>query len=209
MDANAQKALALRAARTVKALKENRFGAEVVTADALIARIRELVPEGASCSVGGAMTLNETGVQEHLRCGRYKLYDRYAEGVDPGEIFHQALGCDWYFMSSNAITEDGRLYNIDGRGNRLAALAYGPERVMVIAGFNKIVPDLDAARARMKSAAAPANAIRLNCATPCAATGRCEDCSSPGRICCTEMVTHRCMVEGRVHVLLVEGSYGY
>lgn len=209
MDSYARQTLEKRIARTVEGLRKNRYEAEFIGKEKLLGRLDELMPEGCTCSVGGSVTLDETGVQEYLRGDRYTLYDRYAPGVDPAEVFHQAFDCDYYITSTNALTEDGLLYNIDGRGNRLAAMIYGPKHIIVIAGYNKIVTDLEAARDRMRTVAAPANALRLGKKTPCASTGVCQDCSSPDRICSQELITGWQMVPGRTRVIIVDGEYGY
>lgn len=197
--------------RTLAALRKNQFEAEYIeTPEALLARLSELMPqEGCSCSVGGSTTLAETGVLQYLKSGNFTYYDRYAPGVDTNEIFAQALGCDFYFTSANAITENGELYNVDSRGNRLAALIWGPKNVIVVAGYNKLVTDLDAARDRVRKVAAPANAVRLKRKTPCAATGHCQDCSSPQRICSQYLVTGWQTMPGRIRVIIMGDEYGY
>lgn len=196
--------------RTVKALKANRFDAHFIrNREELFAKLAELLQEGQSCSVGGSMTLFETGIIDYLKNGKYDYLDRYAKDADTEDIFHKALLCDVYFASSNAITEDGALYNMDGKGNRMAALVYGPKKVVIVAGVNKIVADIDAARMRNKMISAPANATRLNCATPCVPDGTCRDCRSPGRICCQELITYRQIVQDRITVLILPESLGY
>lgn len=196
--------------RTVKALNKNGFDAHFIpTLDGLFKKIDELLKPGDSCSVGGSMTLFETGIVDYLKSGKYRYYDRYAEGADTGEVFHKALGCDVYFMSSNAISEDGYLVNLEGRGNRLAALLYGPEKVIVVAGRNKIAKDLQAAYRRARDFASPANVLRLGLKTPCAETGSCVDCKSENRACCHELASGMQMVKGRVAVLILPESYGY
>jgi hypothetical protein len=212
MDQNLNSVIVKSMERTVKALRHHRFEAEIVESrEALLARIGELLPAGSSCSLGGSMTLRESGVQAMLESGDYRYIDRYAEGAVLDDVYHEALNCDVYFMSSNAITETGELYNVDGRGNRVAALTFGPKRVIIVAGYNKIVPDLAAARERLKRVAAPANVARLHTQhqTPCAVTGVCEDCNSPSRMCCTESIIHRQREPGRIVVLLVREELGY
>lgn len=196
--------------RTVDALRKNRYEAEYIETPAqLLKRLEDLMPQGSTCSVGGSITLEETGVLDFLNSGRFTYYDRYAPGADLEEVYHQAMGCDFYFTSSNAITQGGELYNIDGHGNRLAAMIWGPKKVIVIAGYNKIVTDLEAASGRMQTIAAPANATRLSKKTPCAATGHCQDCSSPDRICSQELISGWQRHPGRTHVIILGGAYGY
>lgn len=197
--------------RTAKALNSNGYDAHVVRSRAeLMEKVGAVLRPGDSCACGGSETLRELGLLEHFQNGGFTFLDRMAEGVDRREVQRQAFSCDVYFASANAITEHGELYNIDGRGNRVAAMIYGPDKVVVIAGYNKIVPDLDAARARKQLIAGPANAIRLGKEDiPCYHTGRCSDCSSPGRFCSYEVVFHRQMVPGRITVLLVNEELGY
>ena len=125
------------------------------------------------------------------------------------QIFRQAFSADVYLMSSNAVTEEGELYNVDGNSNRVAALAYGPDSVIVVAGCNKIVPDIAAAVERVKKIAAPVNATRLHCSTPCAKTGECMNCHSDGRICCNYLVSAQQRHQDRIKVILVGGELGY
>ena len=107
------------------------------------------------------------------------------------------------------MTEQGELYNVDGNANRVAAMTYGPKCVICVVGYNKIVPDLEAAVARVEQVAAPANAVRLHKKTPCTVTGRCEDCHSPDRICCTTVIHRQQRVPGRIKVILVGEELGY
>lgn len=197
--------------RTAKALEKHLFTARVIRSrEELFAALGELLPPGASCTVGGSMTLFEAGVIDYLKKGGFNYLDRYAEGADVGKIYREAFGCDVYLTSSNAVTETGELYNMDGRGNRVAAMIYGPEKVVVIAGYNKIVPDLDAARERNRKASAPANAARLDkTEIPCYHKGECQDCLSSGRFCNAEVVLHRPTMPGRITVLLVNEQLGY
>ena len=156
------------------------------------------------------MTLKETGVIDFLRNGSFNYLDRDGlSGAELEKCFRDAFSADVYFSSSNAITENGELYNVDGTGNRVAAMLFGPEKVIVIAGCNKLVKDLDAADERVKAVAAPANAIRLDRNTPCTKTGRCADCRSEGRICANKVVFTRQTTPGRITVILVAEELGY
>lgn len=198
--------------RTIETLKKNNIESFLInTQDELINKIEELVEENSKVTVGGSMTLFETKVIDHLRSGRYKFLDRYKEGLTPEEIeqiFREAFFCDAYFTSTNAITEEGELYNVDGKGNRVAAMLYGPDKVIVIAGVNKIVKNIDEAISRVENIAAPANVKRLNRKTPCGVTGICMNCNSPERIC-REYTVIRKPVPNRIFVLLLNESYGY
>jgi len=196
--------------QTVEALRKNRFEAFYLpTKKELLAKISQMMPQGCSCSVGGSMTIKETGVHEFLQNGKFTYYDREAPGADPQDVMRKALSCDVYLTSSNAITMDGELHNVDGNANRLAAICFGPKKVIVVAGHNKIVSDISAAQERMRHIAAPANATRLSRKTPCVTTGICQDCSSLERICCQELITRWQREAGRICVLIVGEEYGY
>ena len=207
--------------KVMENLRKNNFKVSYVATKAeVVPLIDSLTEPGSSAAVGGSVTLSETGVLEHLRSGKYRFFDRYAAGLteeERAEVFRQSAFADYFFCSSNAITEDGKLYNVDGNGNRIAALIYGPKQVIVVAGVNKIVPDLDAAVRRVKTVAAPKNAARLHCATYCANAGRCvkadapagEGCDSPARICCDYLVSAQQRVKDRIHVILVGEDCGY
>ena len=168
--------------------------------------------EGTSVSFGGSMTLEETGILSGLRSlYTITLYDR-STGKSPEEvkkIMHDALSADTYYMSTNAITVKGELINIDGNGNRVAALIYGPEQVVIVAGMNKVVPDIEYGIRRVRNSATPPNCIRLNKNTPCAATGVCAHCLSPDCICNQIVVTRRSGNPDRIKVILVGEDLGY
>ena len=184
----------------------------VPTKEDALKKINALVYEGDTVACGGAMTLFETGVIDYLRGGRFHFLDRYQDGISRDEIekiFRDSFFADDYFVSTNAVTEEGELYNVDGNGNRVAAMIYGPKNVIVIAGYNKIVKDREAAIERVRSIAAPANAARLNCATPCAKTGVCMDCKGDARICCSYVFLGKQRVKGRIKVILVGETLGY
>ena len=200
----------LKMERCAEALRDNNMYCECVdsTEEALDV-IESLINEGDTVTVGGSMTLFEAGVIEFLRNGNYNFLDRYEQGADVQGIYEAAFTSDVYFMSSNAITENGELYNVDGNGNRVAALTWGPKSVIIVAGYNKIVKDIDEAKARVEEIAAPANATRLNCETPCTKTGHCMHCASPKRICATTVITGRQRVQNRIKVILVGEELGY
>ena len=125
------------------------------------------------------------------------------------EIYRKSFFCDTYFASANAITEKGEIYNVDGNGNRVAAILYGPEKVILIVGVNKIVSDVEEAIKRNKEISGPANAKRLNTATPCAKVGKCMDCRSNDRICCEYTLIKRQRTSNRIHVIFVNESIGF
>ena len=199
--------------RTIKALENNNMNGYLIESrEALIKKIEELVNEGSVVSCGGSMTLAEAGVMEHLRSGRYEFLDRSKPGLTPEDIkqiYRDTFSADAFFTSTNAITEDGELYNVDGNGNRIAAMLYGPDKVIVICGINKIVKNLDEAIKRNRLMSAPANAKRLDRKTPCAKVGYCMDCKSPERICKEYSVIKRQNFKDRIHVLFLNENLGY
>ncbi|QCX34727.1 lactate utilization protein [Caloramator sp. E03] len=213
MDKNTDFIFQKRVERTIENLEKNNIEAFFVQDEKeLIDKIMDLVPENATVSVGGSMTLFETGVIEHLRSGRYNFLDRYKEGLsmdDIKEIYRKSFFADAYFTSSNAITEEGEIYNVDGNGNRVAAMIYGPDKVIIVAGINKIVKDLDEAIERNRAMSAPANAKRLNKNTPCAKIGYCMDCTSPERICRNYVLIKSQGKKGRMYVIFVNKHFGY
>lgn len=170
-----------------------------------------LMPKGSSVSWGGSMTLEETGLQGALACADYRLIDRdkAADPAEKKELQRQAFYADFYLMSANAITKDGILVNIDGNGNRVAALAWGPDHVLILAGMNKVEPNLEAAIARVHHTAAPANTIRLGLTTPCSQTGICGDCLGPDCICSQTVITRFNRNKGRIKIILIGEHLGY
>ncbi|WP_251862560.1 lactate utilization protein [Clostridium sp. Marseille-Q2269] len=213
MDKNILEVKKQKIMRTIKSLQENNMNGYLVNnKEELIEKIKEIVKKGAKVSCGGSVTLFETGVIDHLRSGRYEFLDRYKEGLtgeDIKNIFRESFFADAYFVSSNAITENGELYNVDGNGNRVAAMLYGPDKVIVIAGVNKIVTNLDEAIKRNRYQSAPANTIRLNRKTPCTKLGYCIDCKSPERICNEYTLIKRQGNKDRIHVIFINEELGY
>ena len=213
MSENMKKLQEIKIKRTIEALKENGInGYSVKDKEQLKELVKSIIEKGSIVTVGGSMTLFEAGIIDLLRNGDYKFLDRYKEGLTRDEIekiYRDAFSSDYYITSTNALTEKGELYNVDGNGNRVAAMIYGPKKVIVIAGVNKIVKDLDAAIVRMKEIAAPANAIRLNRNTPCSKVGHCCDCKSPEKICRDYTVIRSQGDKERFHVIIVEENLGY
>lgn len=192
--------------------KRQMEGFYCTTTEEAVELVSSLIPAGSEVTWGGSMTLAETGVLEYLKArADLTLYDR-ADAASPEEInavYEKAFSCDTYLMSTNAITMDGQLLNIDGNGNRVAALIYGPKQVIIVTGMNKILQNLEEAMTRVRNIATPANCIRLNKKTPCATSGLCSDCLSPDCICNQIVTTRRSGRPGRIKVVLVEGSWGY
>ena len=175
-----------------------------------VRKILELIPKNHSVAWGGTMTMDQIGLKDKLINAGYSLIDRDSakSPEEREELMHKALCCGSFIMSSNAITEDGQLFNIDGKGNRLAALLYGPENVIIIAGMNKVVQDMDAAYKRVRGYAAPANAQRFDIDTPCKKIGECADCLSGSTICAQFVQTRICKPAGRIKVVLIGEELG-
>lgn len=174
--------------------------------------VRELVKDDKLITAGGSVTLEESGVKQLLMTEFKGIYLDRSEGATPEEvedILHKAFVSDTFFASSNAVTEEGELYNVDGRGNRVSAMIYGPTQVVLIVGVNKIVKNMEEAVCRVEQAAAPLNAKRLNSGTPCEVTGSCAHCRSKGRICCSYVRMAQQRVKDRIKVIIVNESLGY
>lgn len=157
------------------------------------------------------MTLIETGLLEVIQNSDYTVINRdMATNLEEQrKIYGQICCCDYFLMSTNAITLDGELINIDGRGNRVAFLCYGPQNVVILTGMNKIVSDVESGVKRVRNIAAPPNAIRLNKKTPCALTGKCENCYSPDCMCGQFVITRRSGIPNRIKVILIGEELGY
>ena len=212
MDKNTQAVMRRQAEATVKALKANRMDACLVESrEELMKLLKEMIPAGAVVCSGGSMTLEECGVYGMLMDGPYDFYFRGRTDADgqPIDVLRKAFTADWYFTSSNAITMNGELYNVDGNANRTAAMTFGPRNVVVIAGWNKIVRDLAAAEARVKFIAAPANSERLDCQTGCRSTGFCVNCHADKRVCCTTVIHSFQRMPGRIKVFILPEELGY
>ena len=171
----------------------------------------ELIPKRSSVGYGGSMTILETGLLEALKNDEYNVINRdLSKNIeDQRKIYSEICASDFFLMGTNAITLDGELINIDGRGNRIAFLCFGPQNVLILAGMNKVVTDVNFGFKRVRDIAAPPNAIRLNKNTPCASTGKCEDCYSPDCMCSQFLVTRRSGIPNRIKVILIGEELGY
>lgn len=194
------------------ALSARGFVAHVARDEAeALGTLLELIPEGATVGFGGSMTLEAIGAVEAVRAGPYDMIDRYRTGSwdETMAAYRRALGADVFVTGVNAITRAGELVCIDSSGNRAAALIFGPARVVVVAGVNKAVEGLDEAFARLRRIA-PLNCRRLGHKTPCAETGRCEDCMIPQRMCNYTAIIHDGLKEkDRIHVVVVAKELGF
>jgi len=173
--------------RTIHALKKNNFEALFVPdAKAALEEVMRRIPDGATVGVGGSVTLNQIGLLDALGKRNIRLiwpFQQARNDEERIELVRKSFSSDIFLSSTNAVTEDGKLFNVDATGNRVGAMFIGPKSVIVISGVNKIVKDTEAAEKRVKEWTAPQNAKRLKRKTPCVETGVCADCSSPDRIC--------------------------
>lgn len=202
----------LLAERTIEGLeKRNMQGFYAETKEDAVKLALSLIPEKSVVSWGGSATLSETGLLNELKNGDYKCLDRndVETREEKEEIAHQALNADYYLMSTNAMTIDGQLINIDGNGNRAAALIYGPKNVVILAGINKICDTYEAALDRARNKASIPNVIRFNCNTPCQKTGKCMDCLSPETVCCQFVHTRFSRIKNRIKVIIIGENLGF
>ncbi|MFW5988982.1 MAG: lactate utilization protein [Desulfosudaceae bacterium] len=202
---------------TSQALKKNNFETHIADSAEAAARLalEKIIPplSPQSVSWGGSLTFTSSGLYEALR-DRTDLtvldtFDKSLPREESLERRRQALLTDLFVTGTNAITAGGKLVNLDMIGNRVAALAYGPKHVLILAGRNKIVPDVEAAVTRIKDYAAPINTRRLDKKTPCAKTAACQDCSSPDRICNTWVITEKSFPPGRLKIILINQDLGF
>lgn len=173
--------------------------------------VQNLLSPGCSVSWGGSESIKEIGVIDMVQASNYIIYDRTTAKTveEQTEIYSKMVTADYFFMSSNAITLNGELVNIDGNGNRVACLIYGPKNVIIVAGMNKIVPDIQSAVARIRNFASPANASRLNTNTPCGKNGCCGDCLADDCMCCQIVITRKSRQTNRIKVILVGEELGF
>ena len=175
------------------------------------AKVLELIgPNKKVVTYGGSMSLDEVGLKEAVEEAGHDLLrrEKYVTPDEKRECFAKQTLADVFMMSTNAITLDGELVNIDGSGNRVACLAFGPNEVIVVAGMNKVVSNVEEGIARSRNFAAPPNTVRLGCDTPCAKIGQCGNCLND-TICCQIVVTRASRVPGRIKVILVGEELGY
>lgn len=222
MDKNKKAIIEKRIYKTGENLKKNNMEFYYAPAAADVKNIvAGLLKPGDVISHGGSVSMAECGIRELIQSPEYQYLDRSAVPAEEvEELYRKSFFADVYISSSNAITEDGVLYNVDGNSNRIAAIAYGPKSVIIIAGYNKIVRDLEEAEIRVKNTAAPPNCVRLDCKTPCAETGECislrnsgrqisDGCRGDGRICCNYLISAQQRHKGRIKVIIVGEELGF
>ncbi len=202
--------------RVVKALQARHFEAFYCSnSEEAVEKILSLIPEGDTVSWGGSETIREIGltakIHEGVSEGTFSVIDRDTAGTpeEKMQLAREALLCDTYLSSANAISEDGCMVNVDGVGNRVAAIAFGPSQVIIVAGMNKVVKSQADALIRARTYASPLNVQRFDLKTPCMATGACEDCQSTGCVCSFIVTMRNCRPAGRVKVVLVGENLGF
>ena len=200
----------LLAKRVIKNMQERFMEAYFCeTKEDALQKALELIPEGSTVSWGGTMTMKEIKLLSALKQGNYNLLDRET-AKDGQDVQREAFFSDYYIMSSNAISDDGQLINIDGNGNRCAALVFGPKNVLVIAGMNKVVQGLENAMNRAQTVAGPINVQRFpDKVTGCSQTGMCTKCKTPDTICCNTVITRISRPAGKIKVILVNEDLGF
>lgn len=197
----------------IKALeKRNMTGYYCASKEECVKKVLEIIEKDSVISWGGTMSIHECGIPQALKDeGIYTVLDRseYTTPEAQQEFAVKTFLCDYFLMSTNAITLDGELVNVDGNGNRVASLIYGPKHVIVIAGMNKVVGNVEEGYKRTRDMASPPNTIRLNKNTPCSTLGKCGDCLSPDCICNQIVVTRRSREKERIIVILVNDNLGF
>ncbi len=188
-------------------------GSYAPSAGQALVEVLKMIPQGASVYRCGSVSTNSIGLWEKIAAiPGVELIDPFQPGLSADENLEtrrRGMLADIMIASSNAVTLDGKLVNLDGVGNRVAAMMFGPQKVILVVGMNKIVPDLDSAMGRVKHYSAPVNAIRIGHKTPCAANGLCTDCKTRERICNMWTIIEGHRLKGRIHVKLVGEDLGY
>lgn len=195
----------------VKNLRSRHFDAWYCdTKEEALEKVLELIPEGAKIGWGGVLSAQQIGLFDALRSGNYDLLDRdlCQTAEEREQMMKDALFSDVFLTGANGLSLDGQMVNIDGTGNRVAATIYGPKKVIVIAGMNKVCDTLEEAVKRAREVAAPMNMMRFMKDTPCAATGKCGDCKAEGCICNQIVITRHCRPVGRIQFVLVGEQLG-
>jgi len=209
MDKNIFHRNELLAQKVIKGLESrNMSGYYAASREEALQLALTLIPEGSTVTMGGGTSVHEIGLVKALKDGNWNFIDRDA-ATDKRAAMLAGYDADVFLASANAITEDGVLVNIDGNANRVSAIAFGPKKVVMIVGMNKVCKDVDGAMKRARNIAAPCNAQRFGISTPCAKTGSCMDCKSPDTICCQFLITRYSRHTNRIHVILVNECLGF
>lgn len=198
--------------KIVKSLEKRNFEAYYCeTTSEALKKVLEIIPEDSTVSWGGSVTIREMGLTKALNEGNYNAIDR-DKGANPDEVaalHRKGLLADYFVTSTNSITEDGILVNIDGTGNRLAAMCFGPKFVVVVCGINKVACNEEAALQRVRTYASPVNAMRFMGNTPCVHTGACGNCTSDDCICNQILTTRMSRPKNRIKVIMVGEEIGF
>lgn len=209
MDANIYKRNELLSKKIIDGLKSrNMTGYYAKDKEEALKIALSLIPKGSKIAMGGCASAVEIGLVDAVKSPEYNYIDRAAT-TDKRAAELAAYDADVFLGSSNAITEDGILVNIDGNANRVSAYAFGPKKLVLVVGMNKVAPDIDAAFKRARNVAAPINTQRFGISTPCTATGSCMNCKSPDTICCQFLITRYSRHKDRIHVILVNDTLGF
>ncbi len=186
--------------------------------------VKEMLFEGCTITAGGSVSLIDSGVWKLIKSPEYNFLDRSRFGISEEErleAFKASIGCDFFFCSTNALTENGELVNVDGLCNRISSIAFGPKKVIMVVGVNKIVKDVNEGFLRIKREVAPKNCVRLGIDSPCSKLGHCVSleksdnpnttagCEYAGRICCSYLVNAHQRIKDRITVILCNDSLGY
>lgn len=212
MNENVFKRNELLAQKVIKGLESrNMSGYYAANKEEALKLALELIPEGSSVTMGGAMSAREIGLVDAVKSGKYNFIERENASTpeEKRKATMEGYDADYFLSSANAMTEDGIIVNIDGNSNRVSMIAHGPKHVLFIVGMNKICDDVDGAMKRARNVAAPINAQRFDINTPCKKTGSCMNCKSPDTICCQFLITRYSKHEGRIHVILVNDQLGF
>ena len=211
--------------KVMKSLENNNINAAYAeTKEEVCKIVKNMLFKGAVITAGGSMSLKESGVWDIISSPEYDFRARSRQGIseeERSEAYKAAIGCDFFFCSSNAVTENGELVNVDGNANRVSSIAFGPKRVVMVVGVNKLVKDIDEGLLRIKKIAAPKNAVRLNTGTPCQKLGHCialeksecpamtDGCKSPRRMCIEYLISGFHKEKGRLNIILCGETLGY
>ena len=212
MNENITKRNELLAQKVIKGLESrNMTGYYAATKEDALKIALDIIPKGATVTMGGAMSAREIGLVDAVKTDEYHFIER--ENAKTAEEKRAAMlegyDADYFLCGANAITEDGVMVNIDGNSNRVSFICQGPKHVLCIVGMNKVCVDVDAAMKRARNVAAPINAQRFGLNTPCAKTGSCMNCKSPDTICCQFLITRYSRHTDRIHVILVNEDLGF
>ena len=209
MNENIVKRNELLAQKVIKGLESrNMTGYYAANKEEALKKALEIIPEGSSIAMGGAMSAHEIGLVDAVKNGNFRFIDR-DKAEDKRACMLESYDADFFLASANAMTDDGIIVNIDGNSNRVSMIAQGPKKVLFIVGMNKVCADIDSAMKRARNVAAPTNAQRFGLSTPCAKLGTCMDCKSPDTICCQFLITRFSRHKDRIHVILVNDNLGF